>query len=57
MMMRGSPIRGAVRQVLTRHLSTGTKAGEGGKLWGGRFSGDTDPLMEKYNKSIDFDKV
>lgn len=27
-----------------------------GKLWGGRFSGATDPLMEKFNASITFDK-
>ena len=26
------------------------------KLWGGRFIGDTDPLMEKFNSSIDYDK-
>ena len=26
------------------------------KLWGGRFSGKTDPLMEKYNASIGIDK-
>ncbi|XP_041456886.1 argininosuccinate lyase-like isoform X2 [Lytechinus variegatus] len=26
-----------------------------GKLWGGRFTGDTDPVMEKFNASIGFD--
>ena len=26
------------------------------KLWGGRFTGATDPLMEKFNASIDFDR-
>ncbi|MFW6006895.1 MAG: lyase family protein, partial [Halanaerobiales bacterium] len=26
------------------------------KLWGGRFSEDTDTLVEKLNASIDFDK-
>ncbi len=26
------------------------------KLWGGRFSGETDPLMEAFNASISFDK-
>ena len=26
------------------------------KLWGGRFSGETDPLMEAFNASIDFDR-
>lgn len=27
-----------------------------GKLWGGRFSGETDPVMEKFNSSINVDK-
>lgn len=31
-------------------------AGGGAKLWGGRFTGKTDPLMEAFNNSIDFDK-
>mmetsp|Transcript_10438 Transcript_10438/g.31394 ORF Transcript_10438/g.31394 Transcript_10438/m.31394 type:complete len:488 (-) Transcript_10438:1191-2654(-) len=26
------------------------------KLWGGRFRGDTDPVMEKFNNSLRFDK-
>ena len=26
------------------------------KLWGGRFSGATDPVMEKFNNSLKFDK-
>ncbi len=26
------------------------------KLWGGRFTGKTDPLMEQFNASIAFDK-
>lgn len=26
------------------------------KLWGGRFTGNTDPLMEKFNESLPFDK-
>mmetsp|Transcript_24253 Transcript_24253/g.36378 ORF Transcript_24253/g.36378 Transcript_24253/m.36378 type:complete len:491 (+) Transcript_24253:80-1552(+) len=34
-----------------RRQSTSAK-----KLWGGRFTGDTDPLMEKFNDSINFDK-
>uniref|UniRef100_A0A8C7JTA7 Argininosuccinate lyase n=1 Tax=Oncorhynchus kisutch TaxID=8019 RepID=A0A8C7JTA7_ONCKI len=28
----------------------------GSKLWGGRFVGDTDPIMEKFNASIAYDK-
>jgi argininosuccinate lyase len=27
------------------------------KLWGGRFSGATDPIMEKFNSSIGYDKA
>lgn len=30
--------------------------GGGAKLWGGRFTGATDPLMEQFNNSIGFDK-
>jgi argininosuccinate lyase len=26
------------------------------KLWGGRFSGATDPIMEAFNNSLVFDK-
>ncbi|XP_072301880.1 argininosuccinate lyase [Eucyclogobius newberryi] len=29
---------------------------EGNKLWGGRFVGDTDPIMEKFNASISYDQ-
>ncbi|KAM9331956.1 argininosuccinate lyase [Pholidichthys leucotaenia] len=29
---------------------------EGRKLWGGRFVGDTDPIMEKFNASIAYDQ-
>jgi argininosuccinate lyase len=27
------------------------------KLWGGRFTGKTDPVMEKFNNSISYDKI
>jgi argininosuccinate lyase len=30
--------------------------GQQKKLWGGRFTGKTDPLMEKFNESLPFDK-
>ena len=26
------------------------------KLWGGRFTGETDPLMEKFNESLPMDR-
>ncbi|KAJ8402285.1 hypothetical protein AAFF_G00371500 [Aldrovandia affinis] len=29
---------------------------EGNKLWGGRFVGDIDPIMEKFNASISYDR-
>uniref|UniRef100_A0A0B7A3W4 Argininosuccinate lyase n=1 Tax=Arion vulgaris TaxID=1028688 RepID=A0A0B7A3W4_9EUPU len=29
---------------------------EGNKLWGGRFTGAVDPIMEKFNASIHYDK-
>uniref|UniRef100_A0A3B3BPP4 Argininosuccinate lyase n=1 Tax=Oryzias melastigma TaxID=30732 RepID=A0A3B3BPP4_ORYME len=31
-------------------------ASKGNKLWGGRFVGDTDPIMEKFNASIGYDQ-
>ncbi|PVD32914.1 hypothetical protein C0Q70_08361 [Pomacea canaliculata] len=33
-----------------------SKGAEGGKLWGGRFTGATDPVMEAFNASIGYDK-
>lgn len=48
---------------IRRHESGATLNGEGQgtfhvtkKLWGGRFTGKTDPLMEQFNASISFDK-
>jgi argininosuccinate lyase len=51
-----APRRGAVggRRAGTR---SGATSGEGGaKLWGGRFSEAQDPLMEKFNESLSFDR-
>uniref|UniRef100_A0A8C9XAP1 Argininosuccinate lyase n=1 Tax=Sander lucioperca TaxID=283035 RepID=A0A8C9XAP1_SANLU len=31
-------------------------ASDGSKLWGGRFVGDNDPIMEKFNASIAYDQ-
>ena len=31
-------------------------AAEPKKLWGGRFTGAIDPLMEKFNESLPFDR-
>ncbi|KAK2149301.1 hypothetical protein LSH36_455g00027 [Paralvinella palmiformis] len=33
-----------------------TESKEGNKLWGGRFTGATDPIMEAFNASISYDK-
>jgi argininosuccinate lyase len=27
------------------------------RLWGGRFTGEMDPLMDQYNESLSFDRV
>jgi len=34
----------------------GGDSGKANKLWGGRFTGDTDPLMHKYNQSLSYDQ-
>lgn len=31
-------------------------SGQSGKLWGGRFVGAVDPIMEKFNSSITYDR-
>ena len=37
--------------------ANGAEPGGGGKkLWGGRFTGATDPLMDKFNESLPFDR-
>ena len=41
----------AVAEVQQTESASSTK-----KLWGGRFTGATDPLMEKFNESLPFDK-
>ena len=57
----------AVNRSVARNMSAAAAAaaaggggGSGGggaaKLWGGRFTGKTDPLMERFNNSIGFDK-
>lgn len=37
-------------------MQTAEAEGQTKKLWGGRFTGKTDPLMEKFNESLPFDK-
>ncbi len=39
-----------------RAMSGEAASGGGSKLWGGRFTGKTDPHMEKFNASIGFDQ-
>ncbi|XP_063059133.1 argininosuccinate lyase [Engraulis encrasicolus] len=36
--------------------SSSLDSSEGSKLWGGRFAGDTDAIMEKFNASIAYDQ-
>ena len=44
------------QRALFSSMNGSDDQGEAGKLWGGRFSGATDPLMEKYNQSLSFDQ-
>ncbi|XP_018007115.1 argininosuccinate lyase isoform X2 [Hyalella azteca] len=37
--------------------STGGNQSDEGKLWGGRFTGATDPIMERFNSSLQRDKI
>jgi argininosuccinate lyase len=38
-------------------MASKSDAPAAGKLWGGRFTGGTDPIMVQYNESIYFDRV
>jgi argininosuccinate lyase len=38
-------------------MATTNDAPAAGKLWGGRFTGGTDPIMVQYNESIYFDRA
>jgi hypothetical protein len=51
-------LRNTIAGKLGRHaLQSNMKAkAETKKLWGGRFTGETDKLMEKFNDSLPFDK-
>lgn len=45
------------RQARQGHRQASMQAAaEPNKLWGGRFTGAIDPLMEKFNESLPFDK-
>jgi len=47
----------AFRVVRSARFLSSASGGDGAaKLWGGRFTGSVDPLMEKFNASIGFDK-
>jgi hypothetical protein len=44
--------------TLHSYFSSSFMAQEGtSKLWGGRFTGKTDPVMEKFNNSIGYDQI
>lgn len=42
--------------MYTHYFPLVSAAHQGSKLWGGRFVGDTDPIMEKFNASIAYDQ-
>ena len=44
------------RAVVAMASAAPEATGEKKKLWGGRFSEDIDPLMEKFNESLSFDR-
>ena len=46
----------AGRAVVAMASAAPEATGEKKKLWGGRFSEDIDPLMEKFNESLSFDR-
>ncbi|PRW61120.1 argininosuccinate lyase [Chlorella sorokiniana] len=55
----GRPARiapGARRATTMAQAAAAPAGGEAKKLWGGRFTGATDPLMEKFNESLPFDR-
>lgn len=43
-------------ECISQTLDNCTCCLQGGKLWGGRFTGATDPVMEAFNASIGYDK-
>ncbi len=48
---------GCARGRADRMLTGGAAPQAAAKLWGGRFSGKTDPLFEKFNASLSFDSA
>lgn len=49
--------RAAARRATVKMAAAPEAAkGEQKKLWGGRFTGATDPLMERFNESLPFDR-
>merc|ERR1719199_107234 len=54
----GHPIAAPRRALLANKKSSTMhrRLAEPKKLWGGRFTGETDPLMEKFNESLEMDR-
>lgn len=48
--MRGTVLEG------WKEINCSCSSGQSGKLWGGRFVGAVDPIMEKFNSSITYDR-
>uniref|UniRef100_A0A5F9C3U6 Argininosuccinate lyase n=1 Tax=Oryctolagus cuniculus TaxID=9986 RepID=A0A5F9C3U6_RABIT len=53
--LRGQPT--TQRPRLLNEEEPPNMASESGKLWGGRFVGAVDPIMEKFNSSITYDQL
>ena len=49
-------LRTLTRHCRAYHTTPSTLLAGGERLWGGRFTGETDPLMIQFNNSIDFDQ-
>ncbi len=54
--MPGSPSQACAAAGVAADAAGPAAAAEPKKLWGGRFTGATDPLMEKFNESLPFDR-
>ncbi len=52
----GAPLQACAATDVAAEAAGPAAAAEPKKLWGGRFTGATDPLMEKFNESLPFDR-
>eukprot|EP00924_Labyrinthula_sp_SR-Ha-C_P016579 maker-scaffold_6-snap-gene-8.5-mRNA-1 protein AED:0.03 eAED:0.03 QI:85/0.83/0.85/1/0.83/0.71/7/247/509 len=56
--LKQKSLKNAFKRPINRKniIFLSSSSDSGAKLWGGRFSGGVDPLMEKFNASINVDK-